>query len=76
MDKENLIKGERFIVLSQASTMYVKPGDIVIALEDDDVPFCVKEDEFIYGIDSYEGYENSEPLIIGTDIVPCNMVHS
>lgn len=49
-------KGKRYIVKSDDMD-YFKPGEIVIALQDDEVPYCVREDVFLRNNKSLNYYE-------------------
>lgn len=59
-------KGKRYIVKSDDMDFF-KPGEIVIALQDDDVPYCVREDVFFRNNESinyhdYFGIKGMAPL--------------
>ena len=60
------VKGKRYKVLSDSDGFF-KPGNIVIPIEDSNVPFCVYEDRYVeeksvfeYGPDDYSPLSRKE----------------
>lgn len=45
------IKGARYRVISDSHNRF-HPGEVVVALEDDIVPFCVREEKYIPGCEA------------------------
>lgn len=55
------IKGARYRVLRNSNAYSFKVGEIVVALEDDSIPYCVREEDYREGTET-EDY-NVETVI-------------
>lgn len=60
------VAGGRYEVISEETPF--KMGDIVIAIESDDVPFCVAEEEY-HPDRTVKAYKVKSALILGVDII-------
>lgn len=63
------IKGKRFVATCNVFDFF-KPGDIVVALDEDDtIPYCVLEEKYVEGKDPSE-YPPGDywAMVIGVDL--------
>ena len=60
--------GQKYQVISDTHNFF-QPGEIVIALENSDIPYCVREKDFFDGASHYD-YEGEEcmPLLFGDEL--------
>lgn len=62
-------KGKKYKVIFDNQESNFSIGDIVISLENDNIPWCVLENEYIegYSIDDYPSYATMDMMYYGYD---------